>query len=40
MEKMGCKVGGKIGGEIFLKEFTRSRANTEIDRTKFEIDKG
>lgn len=31
---MGCK----IGGEIFLKELTRSRANIEIDRTKTEID--
>lgn len=36
MEKMGCKVGGKV----LLKELTRSRVNAEIDRTKIEIDKG
>lgn len=32
MEKMGCKVGGKV----LLKELTRSRVS-EIDRTKADI---
>lgn len=42
MEKMGCKVGGKV----LLKELIRSCVNIEIDRTKtdinhfIEIDKG
>lgn len=33
MEKMGCKIGGKI----LLKELTRSRENIEIERTKIDI---
>lgn len=30
MEKMGCKLSGKV----FKAELTRSRVNIEIDRTK------
>lgn len=40
MEKMGCKIGGKISGKVLFKELTRSRLNVEIDHIKIEIDKG